>query len=111
MDDYGKIHYVCDFIDDNSDEAKAANELGLTLRARLKRSKGEYAMLEGSIFNPKNLVEIVCNVTNYKTKEFKGGDYQEGYTHLTVTADGCTNEYLIFNGNVLEHLLKKIKMK
>lgn len=104
-------HYVCDMVDGDDEEAAAINSLGLTLRVRLTRSKGKYAMLEGEIFNPERLLRAACDVTDYKTKAFTGGEYKKGYTLLTVTADGCTNKYMIFDERILESLLKSIKTK
>jgi hypothetical protein len=101
-------HYVCDLVDSDAVEDAAENELGLTLRARLTRSKGQYAMLEGSIFNPERLLEAVCNVAHYEKEEFIGGAYMKGYTLLTITADGCVNKYMVFNKNLLNSLIKKL---
>ena len=84
-----KAHYVCDMTDGSFAEDAALNELGLTLRARLTRSKGKYAMLEGSIFNPERLLDAACEITDFSTEEFTGGDYKNGYTLLTIAADGC----------------------
>ena len=104
-------YYVCDMLDSVTEEAKALNELGLTLRSRLCRSSGRYAMLRGSIFNPERLINAACVIQDYKTKEFKGGDYKAGYTLLTITADGCTNEYMIYSNQLLASLMKRLKMK
>ena len=106
-----KEHYVCDMADGSSAEDAALNELGLTLRARLTRSKGKYAMLEGSIFNPERLLDAACGITDFSTEEFTGGDYKNGYTLLTVTADGCVNKYMIFNRVMLDSLIKKLKAR
>ena len=104
-----KEHYVCDMIDADSAEAAATNELGLTLRARLTRSKGWYAMLEGTVFNPERLLDSACEITEYSTDEFKGGNYKDGFSLLTVTADNCVNKYFVFSDVLLERLLNKIK--
>lgn len=95
-------------VDGDTGEDTAANELGLTLRARLTRSKGKYAMLEGTIFNPERLLDSACGITGHMTEEFIGGEYKDGYTLLTVTADGCTNKYMIFSKFMLTTLLKRI---
>jgi len=107
----GWEHYVCDMTDGNSAEDVSANELGLTLRARLVRSKGKYAMLEGTIFNPERLLDAACEITDFSTEEFTGGEYKNGYTLLTVTADGCVNKYMVFNKLMLETLTKKLKTR
>lgn len=104
-------HYVCDMVDGDTADDIAANELGLTLRARLTRSKGKYAMLEGAIFNPERLLDSVCEISNFKTEEFVGGEYKRGYTLLTVTADGCTNKYMIYSGHLLDSLRGKIETR
>ena len=106
---YGRTHYVCEMTDESGDEAKAINELGLTLRARLTRSKGVYAMLEGSIFDPNRLLKSVCEISNYTVEPFIGGLYKDGYTLLTITADGCVNKYLIFSEPTLKTLVSSIK--
>ena len=102
-------HYVCDMVDSDTEEANAVNELGLTLRARLTRSRGKYAMLEGSIFNPERLLDAACGVTNYQKEEFTGGSYKRGYTLLTVTTDGCVNKYMIFSEALLKMLIKRLE--
>jgi len=104
-------YYVCDMIDDDTEKSADINELGLTLRARLTRSKGKYAMLEGVIFNPERLLQSACEITDYSTEEFKGGEYKSGYTLLTVTTDNCINKYLIFNEVLLQNLLRSIKYR
>jgi len=102
-------HYVCDMID--NDESVAVNELGLTLRARLTRSNGKYAMLEGTIFNPTRLINAACKITDYNTEDFTGGEFKQGYTLLTVTADRCVNKYMIFCKSLLNTLLLELKQK
>ena len=106
MNHENKEHYVCDMIDGSAAEDIALNELGLTLRARLIRSKGKYAMLEGTIFNPSRLLEAACEITDFQKEDFIGGDYKNGYTLLTVTADGCVNKYMIFNKSLADLLTK-----
>ena len=105
----GRDYYVCEMIDSETPEAVAANELGLTLRARLVRSKGQYAMLEGTIFNPIRLLDAACEVTNYTKDYFVNGDSQEGYTLLTIMADECINKYMIFSSSLLSSLTSKLK--
>lgn len=107
--DYGKSHYVCDITDESGDEATAMNELGLTLRARLTRSKGVYAMLEGCVFDPKRLLKSVCGITDYTAEPKIGGIYKDGYTMLTIFADGCVNKYMIFSESTLKSLVSSIK--
>ncbi len=112
VDASGRGHYICDMIDGDTPEALAVNTLGLTLRARLTRSKGAYAMLEGEVFNPNRLLDAACTVTDYTVEPFKGDVYKDGYTLLTVNADGCVNKYLIFTDSLLralERSLKKMK--
>ena len=104
-------HYVCDMSDGNTAEDVSLNELGLTLRARLTRSNGKYAMLEGAIFNPERLLDAACEITNFKKESFTGGDYKEGYTLLTVTADGCVNKYMIFSNVMLDLLVKRLETR
>lgn len=104
-------HYICDMIDGGTPNDVAANELGLTLRARLIRSKGKYAMLEGTVFNPERLLEAACEITDFIKKEFSGGEYKKGYTLLTIQADGCINKYMIFSKLLLDSLIKKIEMR
>jgi hypothetical protein len=106
-----KAHYVCDMIDGNTEEAAAVNKLGLTLRARLTRSRGAYAMLEGEIFNPNRLMDAACEFSGYTAEPFKDGKYKNGYTLLTVTADGIINKYLIFENSVLKSLVETIKSR
>jgi len=101
-------HYVCDMTDGNAAEDIASNELGLTLRARLTRSKGKYVMLEGTIFNPERLLEAACEITDFKKEEFIGGEYKDGYTLLIITADGCINKYMIFSKSMLTSLTSKL---
>jgi hypothetical protein len=104
-------HYVSEMIDDDSAAAAKANEIGLTLRARLDRSGGKYAMLEGSIFNPTRLLRIVCSVTEYDVKSFTDGIYKSGHNLLTVKADGCVNKYLVYNDRLLRELVDTIEYK
>ena len=111
MENNSHHHYICDLIDDDSEKAKEVNELGLTLRARLTRSKGAFAMLVGVVFDPFRLLRAACDITSHKTEEFVGGQYKNGYTLLTIIADRCTNKYLVFDKSQLESLLKKIKEK
>ena len=99
-----KTHYVCDMTDGTSAEDTAVNELGLTLRARLTRSNGKFAMLEGSVFNPERLLKAACEITEFKKEAFTGGDYKSGYTLITVTADGCVNKYMVFSKRMLDSL-------
>jgi len=106
-----KEQYVCEIVDDSTENAVAVNEHGLTLRARILRSKGQYAMSEGTIFNPRRLLDSACEITDHKTEEFKDADYKDGHTLLTITADGCINKYLIFSSVLLDELLKKIKSR
>lgn len=107
----GRTHYVCDMFDGSSLDATAANNIGLTLRARLTRSKGEYAMLEGEVFNPTRLLQSICGITDYTVEPFMGGIYKDGYTLLTIKADGCVNKYLIFSEFLLRKLVDSIKAK
>ena len=107
----GYKHYVCDMTDSTAAEDIAANELGLTLRARLTRSRGKYAMLEGTIFNPERLLDAACEITDYKKEEFTGGDYKDGYTLLTITADYCVNTYMIFDKKMLFDLVGKLEKR
>ena len=111
MNHNGREHYVCDMTDGNTSEDIASNELGLTLRARLTRSKGKYAMLEGTIYNPERLLEAACEINDFKKEEFIGGEYKEGYTTLTITADGCVNKYMIFSWDLLTTLIKKLELR
>jgi hypothetical protein len=104
-------HYVCDLVVSDAAEDIAANELGLTLRSRLTRSKGRYAMLEGSIFDPERLLKAACGITGYKKDVFTGGEYKKGYTLLTITADGCVNKYMIFSALLLESLTKSLDQR
>ena len=104
----GRIYYVCEMIDGDTEEAAAVNELGLTLRARLVRSKGQYAMLEGTIFNPSRLLDAVCEITDYTKEDFVSGDDKEGYSLLSITADGCINKYMIFSTSLLDALISQI---
>ena len=107
----GRTHYVCDLISDGGEDAASVNNLGLTLRARLTRSKGSYAMLEGEVFNPNRLLEAACDITAYSVDPFIGGKYKDGYTLLTVTADGCVNKYLVFSEATLKTLVNQIKKR
>lgn len=111
MQNNGKTHYVCDIDDGAGSDATAVNNLGLTLRARLTRSKGEYAMLEGEVFNPTRLLQSVCGITGHTVEPFMGGIYKDGYTLLTIKADGCVNKYLIFSDRKLRELVGSIKAK
>lgn len=107
----GRDYYVCEMIDSDTPEALAVNELGLTLRARLVRSRGQYAMLEGTIFNPNRLLEAACKITDYTKDYFVSGDSQEGYTLLSITADGCVNKYMVFSSNLLSVLSSELKKR
>lgn len=111
MENDGRTHYVCDMTDGTDLEATAANTLGLTLRARLTRSKGDFAMLEGDVFDPARLLKSVCSITEHTLEPFKGGVYKDGYTLLTIRADGCVNKYLIFSERRLKDLVDSIKAK
>jgi len=102
-------HYVCDYIAEDTPEAQAANELGLTLRSRLLRSKGKYAMLEGSIFSPLRLLEIIVSLKAYDVERFTGKEYRDGHALLKIEADGCINRYLIYGDKTLDGLLEDLK--
>lgn len=104
-------HYVCDMFADDSAEAAAVNALGLTLRARLDRSRGKYAMLEGEIFNPERLLRIACEITDFKKEDFTGDEYKNGHCLLTVTADGVTNKYLVYDPALRNTLLTGIEKR
>jgi len=104
-----KEHYVCDFIAEDTPEAQAANELGLTLRSRLLRSKGEFAMLEGTIFNPHRLLNIIVSLKAYDVERFTGNEYRDGHALLKIEADGCINRYLIYSSKTVDKLLDKLK--
>lgn len=106
-----KNRYVCDFIDDNTEEAAAVNELGLTLRARLNRSNGDFAMLKGSIFNPNKLLTAAMDIADYTIEQVAGGIEDAGHALLTVTADGCVNKYIIFNPITMTSLEKNLKAR
>lgn len=106
-----KEHYVCGMTDGSTAEDIASNELGLTLRSRLTRSSGKYAMLEGSIFDPERLLKAACEINDVKKEAFIGGDYKDGYTLLTVTADGCVNKYMIFSRYMLDSLVDKLEAR
>ena len=106
-----KDHYVCEMTDGTAEGDLAVNEFGLTLRARLTRSRGAYAMLEGSIFNPNRLLDAACKITDFKKEVFEGGEYKNGYTLLTITADGCTNKYMIFGARTLEILTNELEKR
>jgi hypothetical protein len=54
-------------------------------------------MLEGEVFNPERLLRSVCDITNHSKEEFSGGEYKHGYSLITVTADGVTNKYMVFD--------------
>lgn len=109
MKHLGMDHYVCDMVEGNTAEDAATNALGLTLRARLDRSQGKYAMLEGEIFNPDRLLRSACEITEYKREDFTGGEYHNGYSLLTITADGCTNKYMVFDSAKRNSLIKDIE--
>lgn len=100
-------YYVCEMVDSNAPEDAAANELGLTLRSRLVRSKGKYAMLQGTIFNPSRLINAACEITKYKKEDVSSGN-TKGYTLLTVTADGCVNSYMVFDRCLLNLLIRSL---
>ena len=104
----GNEYYVCDMIEGNTAEDSIINELGLTLRARLIRSRGKYAMLEGTIFNPERLLKSICGTPTYKKEEFSNGEYKRGYTLLSINADGCENKYMIFDKTMLDSLVGKL---
>jgi len=104
-----KEHYVCDFIAEDTPRAQAANELGLTLRSRLLRSKGEFAMLEGTIFNPHRLLNIIVSLKAYDVERFTGNEYRDGHALLKIEADGCINRYLIYSSKTVDKLLDKLK--
>jgi len=104
-----KEHYVCDFIAEDTPGAQAANELGLTLRSRLLRSKGEFAMLEGTIFNPHRLLNIIVSLKAYDVERFTGNEYRDGHALLKIEADGCINRYLIYSSKTVDKLLDKLK--
>ena len=106
----GNERYVCDMIDGNSVEDNSINELGLTLRVRLTRSQGKYAMLEGTIFNPERLLKAVCSTPTYQQEEFSGDEYKKGYTLLSITADGCENKYMVFDKMMLESLVSELRL-
>lgn len=107
-----KEHYVCDYIAEDTPEAQAANELGLTLRSRLLRSKGKYTMIEGNIYNPTRLLSIIVSLKAYDVERFTGNEYRDGHALLKIEADGCTNRYLIYSEKTLDGLLKDLrKMK
>ena len=101
---YQEEHYICDYIGEDTPEAKVVNELGLTLRSRLVRSKGKYAMLEGTIFNPCRLAKIIIDLKSFDFKSFKGSEYKSGHTLLTVEADGYINKYLIYDDRTVSDL-------
>jgi len=105
----GGEHYVCDITDGTTADNITSNELGLTLRSRLIRSKGKYAMLEGTIFNPERLLEAACEINEFKKEAFTDGDYKDGYTLLIITADGCVNKYMIFSNELLAVLIRKLE--
>ena len=104
-------HYVCDMVDGSTEEDTAVNELGLTLRSRLTRNHGKYAMLEGSIFDPERLLKAACEINDFKKEAFIGGEYKDGYTLLSVTADGCVNKYMIFSRYLLDSLVDKLETR
>lgn len=109
MIDNGQTHYVCEMCEGIGGDAQKINDLGLTLRARLHRSRGKYAMLEGTVFNPLRLIGCICHLENYQTEDFVGGIYKSGYTKLTIIADHCVNIYLIFQRPYLNTLLNKLE--
>jgi len=98
--------YVCDYIAEDTPEAQKLNELGLTLRARLRRSNGVYAMLEGSIFNPDRLTSCIIDLCGFDVHYFKGGEYRDGYWFLSVEADGCVNKYQVYSQRKVDELTK-----
>jgi hypothetical protein len=104
-----KEYYVCDYINEDTPEAKEINELGLTLRARLNRSRGEYAMLEGTIFNPTRLLDSIIKLTAFDVEKFTGSEYRDGHAILKVEADGCLNKYLIYGSYTLDKLTDRLK--
>jgi hypothetical protein len=108
---YNDYFYVCDMADSSDPEHVAVNELGLTLRARLVRSSGKYAMLEGTIFNPQRLIGAACEINDFKKEEVPGTDGKKGHTLLTVTADGCVNTYMIFDKSLLDSLTSKLALR
>ena len=71
---HGSEYYVCDMVEGNTAEDSSVNELGLTLRARLIRSQGKYAVLEGTIFNPERLLQAICGTLTYKKEEFSSDE-------------------------------------
>ena len=101
--------YVCDYINEDTPEAAAINELGLTLRARLERSKGSYAMLEGTIFNPYRLLDSIVDFKAFDVERFTGKEYRSGHALLKVEADGCTNRYLIYQKRTLDELTARLE--
>ena len=103
-----KEHYVCEYIDVDTPEAKEINELGLTLRSRLLRSNGEFAMLEGTIFNPKRLMDVIVDLKSFEFEEFTGKEYRDGHSILTVEADGYINKYLIYSNKVVNELKDRL---
>ena len=104
-----KEYYVCDYIIEDTPEAKETNELGLTLRARLNRSRGEYAMLEGTIFDPIRLLDSIVRLTAFDVEKFTGREYRDGHALLKVEADGCLNKYLIYKTSYLDKLVGRLK--
>ena len=109
-----KEHYVCDYIAEDSPEADEANELGLTLRSRLLRSNGAFAMVEGTIFNPKRLLQIIVDLEDYSHEQYSGGIYRDSHSSLTVKADGCMNKYLLYDEITIKEImegLEKIKKR
>ena len=102
-------HYVCDYIAEDTSEAQEVNELGLTLRSRLKRSRGIYAMLEGTIFNPERLLGIIVSFKSYDVESFTGKEYLDGHVVLKIEADGCVNKYLIYDKRYLEKWTDRLK--
>jgi hypothetical protein len=108
MNHEGRKYFVCEMVSSDSAEDATVNELGLTLRTRLTRSKGKYAMLEGSIFSPERLLEAACGIDDYTREDIDGRDDSKGYTLLTITADGCVNKYMVFNVILLDTLIDKM---
>lgn len=77
----------------------------------MTRSNGVYAMLEGEIFNPDSLLRAACTITEYAVEPFIGGVYKDGYSLLTVVADGCVNKFRVFSELKLKELVNAIKVR
>jgi len=107
----GVDYYVCDMVDNSNPNHVAINELGLTLRSRLARSNGKFAMLEGTIFNPERLLTAACAINDYQKKEIIGVNGKKGYTLLTITADDCVNTFMIFDKSLLGTLTGKMDLR